>query len=150
MGIMLKERLSDYKQYIPILHWLPNYSIKNALIYDIYGGISVGIMAIPQCMAYATLAGLSPIAGLNVAFIAPLLYTVFGTSGQVHVAPVALTAIMSSDAITQHLSAQNSNDPSYDLKFAYLSSMIALQVGIIQLILGWFKIGALCANMLSE
>lgn len=32
----------------PIIHWLPNYSVKDDLLADITGGVTVGIMHIPQ------------------------------------------------------------------------------------------------------
>ena len=44
------------QSYIPILKWLPEYQ-KSYLKNDIIAGITVGIILIPQGIAYAMLAG---------------------------------------------------------------------------------------------
>ena len=54
------------KRFIPILEWLPAYK-KSQLSGDLSAGITVGIMLIPQGIAYAMLAGLPPVFGLCVA-----------------------------------------------------------------------------------
>lgn len=60
----MKQNTSSFlKKYIPILEWLPNYK-KTDLQGDLSAGLTVGIMLIPQGMAYAMLAGLEPIHGL--------------------------------------------------------------------------------------
>jgi len=51
------------KKYLPITNWLPNYK-KAYLSGDLTAGLTVGVMLIPQGMAYAMLAGLPPIYGL--------------------------------------------------------------------------------------
>ena len=66
---------------IPILEWLPAYNKVN-LKGDIGAGITVGIMLIPQGMAYAMLAGLPPIYGLYAAILPQLLYAILGTCRQ--------------------------------------------------------------------
>jgi MFS superfamily sulfate permease-like transporter len=42
------------------LQWLPTYSAKNDLIRDVVAGLTVGVMAVPQAMSYATVAGTQP------------------------------------------------------------------------------------------
>lgn len=44
---------------IPLLAWLPNYTFSD-FIADMVAGITVGLTLIPQVIAYAALAGLSP------------------------------------------------------------------------------------------
>ncbi len=65
----LRRKLKDRKEHIfrkktlykrfPVLKWLPRYS-ANDVVPDLLAGITVGITAIPQGLAYATLAGLPP------------------------------------------------------------------------------------------
>ncbi|MDD3723577.1 MAG: SulP family inorganic anion transporter, partial [Lutibacter sp.] len=53
----------NYKKIFPILDWLPSYKrefFKN----DLSAGLVVGIMLMPQGIAYAMIAGLPPIYGL--------------------------------------------------------------------------------------
>lgn len=65
---------------IPILKWLPKYSIKNDLYGDINAGLLVFVLLIPQGMAYGALAGYKPIYGLYCATIPLYVYAVFGES----------------------------------------------------------------------
>jgi SulP family sulfate permease len=48
------------KRFLPILEWLPRYG-KDQLRGDLFAGLTVGVMLVPQGMAYAMLAGLEPI-----------------------------------------------------------------------------------------
>ena len=51
------------KRFLPILGWLPAYHSEQ-LKGDLSAGLTVGVMLIPQGMAYAMIAGLPPIYGL--------------------------------------------------------------------------------------
>ena len=81
------------KHYIPILDWLPNYQ-KSYLEGDLSAGLTVGVMLIPQGMAYAMLAGLPPIYGLYASIVPLIIYAVLGTSRQLAVGPVAMISLL--------------------------------------------------------
>ena len=51
------------KQFFPVFEWAKEYS-SSALKGDAFAGLTVGIMLIPQGMAYAMIAGLPPVYGL--------------------------------------------------------------------------------------
>uniref|UniRef100_A0A0K0DPI7 Sulfate_transp domain-containing protein n=1 Tax=Angiostrongylus cantonensis TaxID=6313 RepID=A0A0K0DPI7_ANGCA len=73
-------RLLDF---LPILQWLPQYDMKKNLVNDIIGGLTVGIMHVPQGMAYSSLSGLRPVNGLYTSLFPALFYMLFGTSRHV-------------------------------------------------------------------
>ena len=81
------------KRVFPILSWLPNYK-KAFLGGDIAAGLTVGIMLIPQSMAYAMVAGLPPVYGLYTALMPQLMYALMGTSPQLNVGPIATDSLL--------------------------------------------------------
>ena len=101
---------------------------------DLKSGITVGVIIIPQAMAYATLAGLPAQHGLYAAFIPVLLYGLFGSSRYLSVGPAALDSMLVA-AFLLSLKLTTLAD--------YIQSAILLtfMVGIIQFLLGILKMG---------
>uniref|UniRef100_A0A1I7T5P9 Sulfate_transp domain-containing protein n=1 Tax=Caenorhabditis tropicalis TaxID=1561998 RepID=A0A1I7T5P9_9PELO len=71
---MKKKEGSGWRNFVPITKWLPSYNIKENLINDLIGGITVGILHVPQGMAYASLVGLKPVYGLYTSLFPSLIY----------------------------------------------------------------------------
>ena len=65
---------------IPIISWLKVYNIREDLLKDFIGGLTIGIIQIPQSMGYSLMAGLPPVNGLYTTFFSVLIYFIFGTS----------------------------------------------------------------------
>ncbi|GFR24934.1 prestin [Trichonephila clavata] len=82
------------KTAFPILRWLPDYSIKNDLFLDILTGITLLILHVPQGMAYAQLASVSPIYGLYTSFYPVLIYIFLGTSKHVSIGTFAISSLL--------------------------------------------------------
>ncbi len=129
------------KGFLPILEWLPNYK-KTDLQGDLSAGLTVGIMLIPQGMAYAMLAGLEPIHGLYAVTVPLLLYAIFGTSRQLAVGPVAMVSLLTASGIA----SLNAGSPEQYLVYALT---LAFLVGLIQFGMGALKLGFV-VNFLSH
>ena len=129
------------KRFIPILQWLPSYTREQATS-DIPAGLTVGVMLIPQGMAYALLAGLPPIYGLYGATIPIILYAIFGTSRQLAVGPVAMVSLLVASGVST-LAAGGTAE------YLTLAIMLGATVGVVQLTLGLFRLGFL-VNFLSN
>lgn len=128
-------------KYIPILSWLPSYD-KSLLSGDLSAGVTVGIMLVPQGMAYAMLAGLPPIYGLYASTIPLIIYALLGSSRQLAVGPVALISLLVVSGVGAIAEIGSSS-------FISLAILLALMVGVIQLALGILKLGFL-VNFLSH
>ena len=82
----------------PFLAWLKKYNL-NFFSSDLLAGLTVGVMLIPQGMAYAMLAGVPPIYGLYSATIPLFVYAFWGSSMQVSVGPVAMASLLVSSTL---------------------------------------------------
>ena len=129
------------KKFFPILSWLPNYK-KEFLQGDIAAGLTVGIMLIPQGMAYAMIAGLPPVYGLYAAMIPQVIYAIFGTSRQLGVGPVAMDSLLVAAAVSV-IAEVGSHE------YVVLAILLAFMMGVIQLVLGLARMGFL-VNFLSK
>ena len=81
------------KSQFVILRWLPDYDSKK-FQKDLVAGLTVGLISVPQLMAYAVIAGLSPVYGLYGSLIPLLLYPLFGTSRHIALGVVATDMII--------------------------------------------------------
>ncbi|KAK8375602.1 hypothetical protein O3P69_008421 [Scylla paramamosain] len=84
---------------LPILDWLPKYQPRQAFLGDLIAGLTVGVMAVPQGMAYAMLAHLPPITGLYAGVISGLVYMLLGTSHHISFGVVGSLGVLTAKAI---------------------------------------------------
>lgn len=109
---------------------------------DLVAGITVSLVAIPQSLAYAQLAGVPAYYGLYAALIPTMIGALFGSSNQLSTGPVAMTSLLTAASIAP-LAAHGS-----DLFYSY-AILLALISGLFQIAFGVLRIGILL-NFLSN
>ena len=126
----------------PFRSWIGELKDPAVLKADAIAGATVALVLIPQSMAYAQLAGLPVYYGLYASFLPGIVAAIFGSSRQLSTGPVAVVSLLTASA----LEPIAGSDPEAYLAYAII---LALFVGVFQLLLGLFKLGVL-VNFLSH
>ena len=117
----------------PFLSWpRPTPALLRA---DILAGLSVGLMVIPQGVAYATLAGMPLITGIYAAMLPALIAVLFSASSRLSVGPTALTALLIGTSLTGLAQPGSAQWVEMAVWLALMSG--ALQVGLGLIRFGW-------------
>ncbi|PSN48409.1 hypothetical protein C0J52_12089 [Blattella germanica] len=125
----LSEQVKDkIYERIHILNWITKYRKKDA-IGDAIAGITVGLTLMPQSIAYASLAGLSPQFGLYSAFLGGYLYVIFGTVKEVSIGPTAVMSLLTYEF-------------THGLRIEYMA-LLTFLAGCIELLMGLLNLGFL-------
>jgi len=127
------------RRFFPFLNW-PRPSLQT-LGRDCWAGITVGLVLIPQALAYATLAGMPPHTGLYAALLPSVVGVLWGSSALLAVGPVALTSLLVYGALSPM--AQPGSP-----QWVALAIWLALYAGIMQFLLGAFR-GGRIASLVS-
>ena len=133
--------MASLSEMTPGLARMRNYD-RSWLRGDVLAGVTVAAYLVPQCMAYAEIAGLPPVVGLWAILLPMLAYAVLGSSPQLSVGPESTTAIMTASAVGP-IAAGNGSD------YAALCAAAALLVGIV-CIVGYVARLGFVANLLSR
>ena len=115
---------------------------RSTLRSDLSAGLTVGVMLIPQGMAYALIAGMPPIYGLYASLVPLIIYGLFGSSRQLAVGPVAIVSLL----VAAGVAPLAAGDPE---RYVALALLLALMVGVLQLAMGLLRFGFL-TNFLSH
>ena len=111
-----------------------NFPKKYFFLDDLLAGITVGIVTIPQAMAFAMLAGIPPIYGLYGSFIPLFIYGFLSSSNYLNVGPVSIVSIFIFDVLSNNVKPFTTE---------YINDLVILgiMVGIIQFLFGVFGFG---------
>lgn len=159
------------EKFLPVLGWLSTYKWREWGVGDVVSGITVGVVNIPQSLAFSILAGLSPIFGLYTSFYPPLLYFLLGTSRHLSIGSFAVLSLLTQGAVLRlapdhgaDTSANNGSlvtsatsnvsTPSFDagplatlseieIKRIQVATALTFVSGAIQLVFGMFRMGFL-------
>jgi sodium-independent sulfate anion transporter 11 len=113
------------KKRIPILNWLPQYTIAT-FFQDVLAGLTVGMTEIPQGIAYAIVAGLPAEYGLYSGLIDGFIYAIFGGCKDLNIGPTSILSLMLQPHVTQ-MGADAA------VLMTFLSGIIIFVLGVLQL-----------------
>jgi high affinity sulfate transporter 1 len=109
---------------------------------DLIAGLTVWAVLVPESLAYASIAGVSPVVGLYAAPGALLLYAALGSSRHLVAGPMSATAALSAATVASIV-------PVGDSTFAAMTAGLAIATGLAALIAGLLRLGFL-ASFISE
>ncbi|MFK7845807.1 MAG: SulP family inorganic anion transporter [Rhodothermales bacterium] len=121
--------------------WFRTYNSSDAKS-DVMAGLTVGIMLIPQGMAYAMLAGMPPIHGLYASLLPLAVYAFLGTSRQLSAGTVAI------DSLIVVFTLRAFAEPGSE-RYVEIAIMFAAMVGLVHIVLSIGRMGFL-VNLLSR
>ena len=133
--------LSGLAAWFPILATVRGYR-RQDFPHDLIAGLVVGVITVPQAVAYAFLAGLPAEAGLYACLLPMLVYALLGSSRQLVVGPVAIAALMVAATVGEFA-------PAYSDQYLAVTTMLCLEVGVILLLLRLARMGGV-VSLLSH
>lgn len=109
---------------------------------DVLAGCTLGVILVPQAMAYGLLAGVEPVYGLYAALVPLVVYGLFSTTPHVSVGPTALASLLCLNGLSGVVDVDSPHYLTYALTLAGLT-------GVIQLLFGALRLGGI-VNLLSR
>uniref|UniRef100_A0A8D2QW17 Sulfate transporter n=1 Tax=Zosterops lateralis melanops TaxID=1220523 RepID=A0A8D2QW17_ZOSLA len=152
-----------FMDFFPVLRWLPKYKCKEYIWGDVMSGLVIGIILVPQAIAYSLLAGLKPIYSLYTSFFANIIYFLMGTSRHVSVGIFSLISLLVGQVVDRELllagfdlnddapaasgdvPLQNdnlSNTTAFNLTIVGINAQsLTFMAGVYQVLMGIFRLG---------
>ena len=128
-------------RFVPIVATLRSYR-RDDFGHDLVAGLVLGVVTVPQAVAYAFLAGLPAQAGLYACLAPMVIHAVLGSSRQLVVGPVAIAALMVAATVGQYA-------PAYSDAYLSITAILCLQVCIVLWLLRALQLGGI-VNLLSH
>jgi SulP family sulfate permease len=109
---------------------------------DLLAGLTVWAVLVPEALAYASIAGVSPVVGLYAAPGALILYAALGSSRQLIAGPMSATAALSAATVAALV-------PIGSDRFTAMTAALAITTGLAALLAGVLRLGFV-ASFISE
>ena len=135
LGLRVRRGLRDWRSAVPLADIVSNYQ-RSDFGHDAMAGLIVGMVTIPQAVAYALLAGVPPQSGLYACLLPMVIYAVFGSSKQLVVGPVAVAALLVTATVSELA-------PRYSEAYLGITTLLCLQVGLLLGVLRITRMGGL-------
>ena len=129
----------NLRKFFPALEDARGYTL-GTLRSDVVAALTLAIVALPQSMAYALIAGLAPVYGLYSAIVAAMVGSFFGSSRHLVTGPTNALSLMVAGAMKNHLGA---------VDFYPMLFLLTFLVGALQFLMGVLKVGKI-VNLVSH
>lgn len=129
-----------FKSWLPFLETVQTYNGTKFRL-DLLAGLTVALVALPQAMAYAFIAGVEPQYGIYALIVGSIVAALFGSSRHLHTGPVNASSIVIAATMTPYIHQEN---------YMAMVFLLALLAGVFQLGAGLFKLGNLAQFISSS
>ena len=136
------------RKRIPILKWGPAYD-WDMFKKDLSAGITVGVVVIPQGIAYAMLAELPPVWGLYGALMPLPIYAMLASSKHQSIGPFALVSIVIAETVTPVVAPEDQFG-HHRHEYSAAVCLMSFMVGVMHLLMAWLKLDIVVVSFLSE
>ena len=129
------------RSFTPFLNWWPlvnRYTIKH----DVIAGLTGALVALPQGVAFATIAGMPPQYGLYAGMLPAIIAALFGSSWHLVSGPTTAASIVLYSILALHAEPMSE-------QYVALALTVTFLVGLIQFVMGLARLGTL-VNFISH
>ena len=121
--------------FVPFVSWIRGYG-KRHIKADLFAGLTVAVVAVPQSMACALIAGLPVQYGLYASIVPTIVGCLWGSSSHLITGPTTAVSLVVFSSLSP---LARPDTPAY----LVLAFFLALLVGVIQIGMGVARVGAL-------
>uniref|UniRef100_A0A8C8GL90 STAS domain-containing protein n=1 Tax=Oncorhynchus tshawytscha TaxID=74940 RepID=A0A8C8GL90_ONCTS len=144
----LKRAKNAALSLLPFIGWMRIYQLKEWLLSDIVSGVSTGLVAVLQGLAYSLLASLPPWYGLFTAFFPVIIYFFLGTSRHISVGAFPVLSLMVGAVVTRlvpdegpPINITGFEGLTSDEQRVMVAASVTFLMGIMQLAMGLLQVG---------
>ena len=123
------------EDFVPFISWIRGYG-RRFIKADLFAGLTVAVIAVPQSMAYALIAGLPVQYGLCASIVPTIIGCLWGSSAHLITGPTTAVSLV----VFSSLSTLAPPDTSLYIEYAFI---MALMIGVVQIAMGLARLGTL-------
>jgi len=129
------------RPFTSFLGWWPRVN-RDTTRADLMAGLTGALVALPQGVAFATIAGMPPEYGLYAGMIPAIIAALFGSSWHLVSGPTTAASIVLFSVLSPHAEPGSAH-------YVSLALTLTFMVGLIQIVMGLAKLGTL-VNFISH